>query len=51
MTEIMCKTCKHGKQWHTDNYGCLGHPKNTQLLESVCICNKTKEQVEKENER
>ena len=34
----LCKTCKHEKQWHTDNYGCLWHPKDKELLESVCIC-------------
>lgn len=32
-----CSKCGHEKQWHT-KYGCLWHPKDTELLESVCVC-------------
>jgi len=39
----LCKICKHEKQWHTKEYGCLAHPKGTELLESVCVCNEYRE--------
>jgi len=38
----LCSNCKHEKQWHTENYGCLWHEKGTELLESVCGCVKYK---------
>ena len=36
--------CGHTEQWHT-SYGCLGHPKGTELLSTVCTCNKNKEDL------
>ena len=43
----LCHNCKHEKQWHTSGYGCLWHPKGTELLEYVCACNIQKEEIEK----
>lgn len=46
MKTKICKTCKHEAQWHTDKYGCLWHPKGTRILESVCYCGKSKEDLD-----